>query len=97
MGEVDTSGVITASGMSTGDLPCGTVYENLIDNRHVTRWYRDGLLVERIAQSRVRGTLTLSPTGSGISASLAADLSWDERFLSPGDLASASLPSVNRK
>jgi hypothetical protein len=33
--------------------------------RHATRCYRDGLLVERIVHSKVRGTLGLSPDGTG--------------------------------
>ena len=86
----DTSGVFTISGQNDGDLPCGTVYENSTETRNATRWYRDGLLVERIVQSKLRGTLSLSPTGAGVAVGLAADSSLDERFLVPGDLSSGS-------
>jgi hypothetical protein len=86
----DTSGVTTLSGEPAGDLPCGTVYENSTETRNATRWYRDGLLVERIVQSKVRGTLSLSPTGAGISVGEAFDSSSDEQFLVPGDLSSVS-------
>ena len=86
----DTSAVITTENEDTGDPGCGTVYLDSTDTRHATRWYRDGLLVKRIVQSQVRGTLSLSPTGSGTIIDFAADLSWDERFLVPGDLSSDS-------
>jgi hypothetical protein len=86
----DTSGVSTLTNEPVVDLPCGTVYETSTDSRHATRWYRDGLLVERIVQSKVRGTWTLSPTGAGPTVVFMADLSWDERFLVPGDLSSDS-------
>ena len=86
----DTSGVSGLTNEPVFDLSCGTVYETSTDSRHATRWYRDGLLVERIVQSKVRGTWTLSPTGAGPIVSFMADLSWDERFLVPGDLSSDS-------
>jgi len=84
----DTSGVSYLTNEPIADLPCGTIYETSTDTRHATRWYRDGLLVERIVQSKVRGTWTLSPTGASPTVAFTADLSWDERFLVPGDLSS---------
>ena len=86
----DTSAVGTTSNEDTGDPGCGTVYLDSTDTRHATRWYRDGLLVERIVQSQVRGTLSLSPTGTSKAVEFAEDLSWVERFLVPGDLSSDS-------
>jgi len=86
----DTSGVTTSSNEPAFELSCGTVYETSTDTRHATRWYRDGLLVERIVQSKVRGTWSLSPTAGGPTVGFMADLSWDERFLVPGDLNSDS-------
>jgi hypothetical protein len=86
----DTSGVSSLTNEPVADLPCGTIYETSTDSRHATRWYRDGLLVERIVQSKVRGTWTLSPTGAEPTVGFMADLSWDERFLVPGDLSSDS-------
>jgi hypothetical protein len=86
----DRSVVFTISDEDTGDPGCGTVYQDSTDSRHATRWYRDGLLVELIVQSKVRGTLSLSPAGAGTTLDFAADLSWDERFLVPGDLSSGS-------
>ena len=86
----DRSVVFTISDEDTGDPGCGTVYQDSTDSRHATRWYRDGLLVELIVQSKVRGTLSLSPAGAGTTLDFAADLSWDERFLEPGDLSSGS-------
>jgi hypothetical protein len=86
----DTSGVSSVTNEASFDLSCGTVYETSTDTRHATRWYRDGLLVERIVQSKVRGTWSLSPTANGPTVGFMADLSWDERFLVPGDLSSDS-------
>jgi hypothetical protein len=86
----DTSGVSSVTNDAAFDLSCGTVYETSTDTRHATRWYRDGLLVERIVQSKVRGAWSLSPTGATPSVDFMADLSWDERFLVPGDLSSDS-------
>ena len=86
----DTSGVTSISNEPAFDVSCGTVYETSTDIRHATRWYRDGLLVERIVQSRVRGTWSLSPTGAGARVGFMMDRSWDERFLVPGDLSSDS-------
>jgi hypothetical protein len=86
----DTSGVSSVTNEAAFDLSCGTVYETSTDTRHATRWYRDGLLVERIVQSKVRGTWSLSPTGAVPTVSFMADLSWDERFLVPGDVSSDS-------
>jgi hypothetical protein len=86
----DTSGVSTLTNEPVFDLACGTIYETSTDSRHATRWYRDGLLVERIVQSQVRGTWSLSPTGAAPTVAFMADLSWDERFLVPGDLSSDS-------
>jgi hypothetical protein len=86
----DTSAVITTENEDTGDPGCGIVYLDSTDTRHATRWYRDGLLVERIVQSQVRGNLSLSPGGTSKTVDLAANLSWVERFLVPGDLSSAA-------
>ena len=86
----DTSSVSHLTNEPVVDLPCGTIYETSTDSRHATRWYRDGLLVERIVQSKVRGTWSLSPTGASPTVAFMADLSWDEQFLVPGDLSSDS-------
>ena len=86
----DTSGVSALTNEPAFDLACGTVYETSTDSRHATRWYRDGLLVERIVQSKVRGAWSLSPSGATPTVAFMADLSWDERFLVPGDLSSDS-------
>jgi hypothetical protein len=66
------------------------MYETSTDTRNATRWYRDGLLVERIVQSNVRGTWSLSPIGAGPTVGIAIDQSWDENFLVPGDVSSDS-------
>lgn len=86
----DTSGVSSVTNAASFDLSCGTVYETSTETTHATRWYRDGLLVERIVQAKIRGTWSLSPTGSGPIVGFMADLSWDEQFLVPGDLSSDS-------
>jgi hypothetical protein len=86
----DTSSVTSIANEPAFDVRCGTVYETSTDTRHATRWYQDGLLVERTVQSKVRGTWSLSPTGAGPTVSFMMDRSWDERFLVPGDLSSDS-------
>jgi hypothetical protein len=86
----DTSGVRSQSNEAAFDLSCGTVYETSTETRHATRWYRDGLLVERIVQSKVTGTWSLSPAGDAPTVRFMADQSWDEQFLVPGDLSSDS-------
>jgi hypothetical protein len=86
----DTSDVSIMTNEPAFELPCGVAYLSYTETRHATRWYRDGLLVERIVQARVRGTASLSPTGAGPTVDFAQNLSWDERFLVPGDLTSVS-------
>ena len=71
-------------------LPCGTIYESATVTSHATRWYVNLLLVERDAEQHVTGTWSLSPTGSGPTVAFAADNSWHETFLIPGDLSSDS-------
>jgi hypothetical protein len=72
-------------------LPCGTIYESGTVTTHATRWYQNLLLVERNAQQHIDGTWSLSPTGSGPTVAFAADNSWHETFLIPGDLSSDSI------
>jgi hypothetical protein len=71
------------------DLSCGTAYLTGTEETKATRWYdEDLLLVERNAVDTLRGTLSLSPDGSGPTAEIAADFSWHEAFPVPGDLSS---------
>jgi hypothetical protein len=88
----DTSGPTeTYANREQGDdFPCGTIYESATVRSHATRWYVDLLLVERDAQEHVAGSWSLSPTGSGATVAFAADDSWHETFLVPGDLSSDS-------
>ena len=60
----DTSGTDTIENDPVFDLPCGTIYETATAIAHATRWYENLLLVERDATLRVRGTWSLSATGS---------------------------------
>jgi hypothetical protein len=71
-------------------FPCGTIFESATITTHATRWYQNLLLVERDAQEHIAGTWSLSPTGSGPTVAFAADNSWHETFLVPGDLSSDS-------
>ena len=71
-------------------LPCGTIFESATVTTHATRWYLNLLLVERNAEEHIAGTWSLSPTGSGPTVAFAADNSWHETFLVPGDLSSDS-------
>lgn len=88
--QCDTSSDTSYHNQAAFELPCGMVYESATERRHATRWYQDGLLVERIVQSHLVGSWSLSPTGAGITVGFAADQSWDETFLIPGDLTSDS-------
>ena len=86
----DTSGMSTDENEPIFDLPCGTIYETATNISHATRWYVNGLLVERNATESIRGTWSLSPTGAGPTVDIAADDGWHETFLVPGDLSSDS-------
>ena len=86
----DTSGTDTIEDEPVFDLPCGTVYETATAVAHATRWYENGLLVERDATQSVRGTWSLSPTGGAPAVDIAANQSWHETFLVPGDPSSVS-------
>ena len=86
----DTSGTDTWENEAVFDLPCGTIYETATAISHATRWYEDGLLVERNATQSVRGTWSLSPTGAGPTVEIAANDGWHETFLVPGDQSSVS-------
>ena len=87
----DTSGTETWENEPVFDLPCGTIYETATAIAHATRWYENGLLVERNATERIRGTWSLSPTGAGPTVDIAANDGWHETFLVPGDLSSDSV------
>ena len=86
----DTSGPSIVYDHEPGlELSCGTVYLTGTEDTKAVRWYdADLLLVERNAVDTLRGTLSLSPDGSGPSAGIAADFSWHEAFPVPGDLDS---------
>jgi hypothetical protein len=85
----DTSGVTTFVNEPAGfELSCGTVYLTATETTHATRWYQAGLLVERNANESMRGFWSLSPVGTGPTVDVAADFSWHEHFVVPGDLSS---------
>jgi hypothetical protein len=85
----DTSTVSEVVNEPAGfDLSCGTVYVSLTEAGMATRWYLNGLLVERNAVDKMRGTWSLSPDGTGSTVTIAADFSWHEHFVVPGDLSS---------
>ena len=84
----DTSGVATHDYEPAGELSCGTVYLTSTETTHATRWYANLLLVERNADYKMRGFWSLSPDGSGPTVEIAADFSWHEHFVIPGDLSS---------
>lgn len=85
----DTSGVTTFVNEPAGfDLSCGTVYLTATETTQSTRWYQGGLLVERNATDSMRGSWSLSPDGTAPSVNIAADFSWHELFVVPGDLSS---------
>jgi hypothetical protein len=87
----DTSGTDTTENEPIFEISCGTIYETATYIGHATRWYENGLLVERNATERIRGTWSLSPTGAGPTVDIAANDGWHETFLVPGDLSSDSV------
>jgi hypothetical protein len=84
----DTSAVNTLENEPSGELSCGTVYVTMTETITATRWYQAGLLVERNATYRMRGYWSLSAVGTGPTVDIAADFSWHEHFVVPGDLSS---------
>ena len=84
----DTSTNTSYVNLPGDDVGCGTVYLTGTQTSHATRWYENGLLVERIVQWKVRDSWSLSPAGAGPSLAASIDQSWDEKFTVPGDLSS---------
>ena len=84
----DTSGVTSHDYEPAGELSCGTVYLANTETSHSTRWYANLLLVERNTDYKMRGFWSLSPDGSGPTVEIAADFSWHEEFVVPGDIES---------
>jgi hypothetical protein len=89
----DTSNVNSYANAEAFDIPCGTLYETGVDDRHATRWYRDGLLVKRSVQASFRGFWTLSPTGDGPRVGVYGDWNWWIYFGVPGDDSTGLLTS----
>ena len=86
----DTSSVATFVNEPAKELSCGTLYLTGTETLRATRWYNlDLLLVERAVQDEFRGSWSLSPDGSGPTVDTAANFSWREEFVVPGDLDSA--------
>ncbi len=84
----DTSGVTSHDYEPAGELSCGTVYVAATETTHSTRWYANLLLVERNGDYKMRGFWSLSRNGDGPTVEIAADFSWHEHFVIPGDLSS---------
>jgi hypothetical protein len=84
-----TPSVTTLENEEAGELSCGTVYVTMTETIDATRWYLDGLLVERNAVDKMRGSWSLSADGSAPTVEIAADLSWHEEFVVPGDVSSS--------
>lgn len=84
----DTSGVTAHEYEPAGELSCGTVYLAATETTHATRWYANLLLVERNGNYKMRGSWSLSPDGAPPTVDIAADFSWHEQFVIPGDLSS---------
>jgi hypothetical protein len=72
------------------DLPCGAVYETMVDVRAGIRWYADGKLVKRFVSQNAEGTWSLSPTGAGPKAIVTLQANWRDEYAVPGDESSAS-------
>ena len=69
------------------ELPCGTLYETLRDDREGIRWYEDGLAVRRFVSRHMSGYWTLSPTGDGPFVTLSGHSNFWTDWLAPGDEA----------
>ena len=87
--QCDTSGVTFEPYGPADLLPCGQMYQTSTEISNSTRWYRDGLIVRRAVQERVRGSWSLSRTGAGPTVDWSVDASWDQHFAVPGDIDSA--------
>jgi len=90
----DTSNISSYTyGPTDIDLPCGTIYEAGVDDRHATRWYEDGLLVKRSVQASFRGYWSLSPTGDAPRVGVYGDWNWWIRLEVHGDESTGVLTS----
>jgi hypothetical protein len=69
------------------ELPCGTLYETVRDDREGIRWYEDGLAVRRFVSRHMSGYWTLSPTGEGPFVTLSGHSNFRTDWLVPGDEA----------
>lgn len=59
------------------DLPCGTVYESMHQDRFGVRWYdEDGRLTTRFVSAHDEGTWSLSPTGDGPAVKVVSQGNW---------------------
>jgi hypothetical protein len=70
-------------------LPCGTIYETSHYHGAGTRWYVDGLVVQRHVAASLDGTWSLSPTGAGPTVKISGHSSSWTLWTTPGDDATA--------
>ncbi len=73
------------------DIGCGMIYETSHDVRRGIRWYdaADSVIVKRHVTQDLRGTLSLSPDGTGPTVNLTAHDNWyDSGYADPNDLDS---------
>ena len=73
------------------DVGCGTIYESAHDVRLGIRWYdaADSVIVKRHVTQDFQGTWSLSPDGSGPTATVTAHANWDDsQYADPNDLDS---------
>ena len=70
------------------DLPCGTVYETIVDLREGVRWYLDGKLIKRFVSQNAEGTWSLSPTGAAPAVKISLHANWRDAYAVPGDESS---------
>ena len=71
-------------------LPCGTVYETLVDVRDGIRWYLDGKLVKRFVSQNAEGTWRLAP-GTGPAVTIVMQANWRNEYAIPGDESSGPM------
>lgn len=72
------------------DLPCGTVYEASHFHGAGIRWYVDNKVVKRQVVADLQGTWSLSPAGSGPTATISGNWSFWTFWAVPGDNSTTS-------
>jgi hypothetical protein len=71
-------------------LSCGMAYSTGSAYREGIRWYSDGLLVRRFIKETGSGTISLSPTGEGLTVRFFGHFNYTDYLATPGEFDSAT-------